>query len=83
MSEMLLKLREWKCPGCNADHDSAINAAINIQHKGITELMAVDHVVKAYLGLRKSGSSQLQRKNLAAAVHKGSCHVSKLSHEDI
>jgi len=32
-------VREWKCPGCNADHDCDINAAINIQKKGITKLM--------------------------------------------
>ncbi|EBV2192484.1 transposase [Salmonella enterica] len=55
MPEMPLKVREWKCPGCNADHDRDINAAINIQHKGITELMAAGHVVKAHRGLRKSG----------------------------
>ncbi|HAV8297016.1 TPA: IS200/IS605 family element transposase accessory protein TnpB [Escherichia coli] len=56
MPEMPLKVREWKCPGCNAEHDRDINAAINIQHKGITELMAAGHVVKAHRGLRKSGS---------------------------
>jgi len=56
MPEMSLKVLEWKCPGCNADHDRDINAAINIQHKGITELMAAGHVVKAHRGLRKSGS---------------------------
>lgn len=56
MPEMPLRVRAWKCPGCSADHDRDINAAINIQHKGITELMAADHVVKAHRGLRKSGS---------------------------
>lgn len=56
MPEMPLKVREWKCPGCNAEHDRDINAAINIQHRGITELMAAGHVVKAHRGLRKSGS---------------------------
>ncbi|EGO8379561.1 transposase, partial [Escherichia coli] len=50
------KVREWKCPGCNAEHDRDINAALNIQHKGITELMAAGLVVKAHRGLRKSGS---------------------------
>lgn len=55
MPEMSLKVREWKCPGCSADHDRDINAAINIQHKGITELMAACHFVKAHRGLRKSG----------------------------
>ena len=57
MPEMPLKVREWTCPGCRADHDRDINAAINIQHKGITELMAAGHVVKAHGGLRKSGSA--------------------------
>lgn len=56
MPEMPLRVRAWKCPGCSADHDRDINAAINIQHKGIKELMAAGHVVKAHRGLRKSGS---------------------------
>ena len=56
MPEMSLKVREWKCPGCNAAHDRDINAAFNIRHKGITELMAAGLVVKAYRGLRKSGA---------------------------
>lgn len=56
MPEMPLKTREWKGPGGNADHDRDINAAINIQRKGITELMAAGHVFKAHQGLRKSGS---------------------------
>ncbi|WP_333848782.1 RNA-guided endonuclease TnpB family protein [Leclercia sp.] len=56
MPEMPLTVREWTCPGCSANHDRDINAAINIQHKGITELMAAGHVVKAHRGLRKSGS---------------------------
>ena len=55
MPEMPLKVRKWKCPGCSADHDRDINAAINIQRKGITELMAAGHVVKVHRGLRKSG----------------------------
>ncbi len=56
MPEMPLRVREWACPGCSANHDRDINAAINIQHKGIMELMAAGHVVKAHRGLRKSGS---------------------------
>lgn len=55
MPAMPLKMREWTCPGCNVEHDRDINAAINIQHKGITELMAAGLVVKAHGGLRKSG----------------------------
>ncbi|GAL59503.1 putative transposase InsO [Pseudescherichia vulneris NBRC 102420] len=56
MPEMPLKVREWRCPGCSANHDRDINAAINIQHQGVIELMAAGHVVKAHRGLRKSGS---------------------------
>ncbi|MTH48399.1 hypothetical protein GJV78_19530 [Escherichia alba] len=41
-----------RAPRYSASHDRDINAAINIQHKGITELMAAGHVVKA----RESGS---------------------------
>ncbi|MEB6622884.1 zinc ribbon domain-containing protein, partial [Enterobacter roggenkampii] len=48
MPEIPLKVRKWTCSGCNAEHDCDINAAINMQHKSITELMAADHVVKAH-----------------------------------
>lgn len=53
MPELPLKVREWTCSGCNAEHDRDINAAINLQQKGITELMATGHVVKAHRGLPK------------------------------
>jgi len=56
---MSLKVRGWKCACGNAEHDRDINAAINIQHRGITELMAADHAVKAHGGLRKSGSASV------------------------
>lgn len=54
MSEMPLKVREWKCPACLVQHDRDINAAMNIRQKGITELMAAGLVVKAHGGLRNS-----------------------------
>lgn len=56
MPEMLLKVREWKCSACDAAHDRDINAALNIQHKGIKELMAAGHIVKAHRGLHKAGA---------------------------
>ncbi len=56
MAEMPLKVREWQCLSCHAEHDRDINAAINIRQKGITDLMAAGLVVKAHGGLRKSGS---------------------------
>ncbi|EEC4901129.1 transposase [Salmonella enterica subsp. enterica serovar Concord] len=62
MPEMPLKVREWKCPACDADHDRDINAAINIQHKGITELMAAGHVVKAHRDCISLALCQLQPK---------------------
>lgn len=75
MPEMPLKVREWKCPGCNAEHDRNINAAINIQHKGITELMAAGHVVKALRGLRKSGSMPVAAWEVGSlAIMAGSSH---------
>lgn len=46
--EIPLKVREWKNPGGSANHDHDINQAINIQHKGIAELMAAGLVVKAH-----------------------------------
>lgn len=55
MPEVPLRVRECRCPGGHAEHDRDINAVINIQHKGITELMAAGDVVKAHRGLRKSG----------------------------
>ncbi|WP_299997674.1 zinc ribbon domain-containing protein [uncultured Cedecea sp.] len=33
MPEMPLKVREWKCSGCNASHDQDINAAISCRLK--------------------------------------------------
>lgn len=50
---MPLKVCEWTCPGSNTNHDRDINAAINIQRQGITELMAAGPVVKAHRSLRK------------------------------
>ncbi|WP_152912070.1 zinc ribbon domain-containing protein, partial [Photorhabdus heterorhabditis] len=49
-----LHKRIWQCPFCRVEHDRDINAAINIQGKGITVLQAAGLVVSAPGGLRKS-----------------------------
>jgi len=46
--------RIWQCAECGVDHDRDINAALNIQRKGITELQAAGLVVSAHRGQRKS-----------------------------
>ncbi len=52
--EMPLYKRIWQCPCCGVEHDCDINAALNIQCKGTTELQAVGLVVSAHGGQRKS-----------------------------
>jgi len=54
MPEMPLHKRIWQCAECGVDHDRDINAALNIQRKGITELQAAGLVVSAHRGQRKS-----------------------------
>lgn len=54
MVDMPLHKRIWQCPTCNIEHDRDINAAMNIQNKGITELMAAGLVVTAHQGQCKS-----------------------------
>jgi len=54
MADMPLHKRIWQCPTCNIEHDRNINAAMNIQNKGITELMAAGLVVTAHRGQCKS-----------------------------
>jgi putative transposase len=55
MPEMPLHKRIWQCPECGVEHDRDINAAFNIERKGIMELCAAGHVVQsAHGGQRKS-----------------------------
>ncbi|OCQ50829.1 putative transposase DNA-binding domain protein [Photorhabdus australis subsp. thailandensis] len=52
--EMPLHKRIWQCPCCGVEHDRDINAALNIQRKGITALQAAGLVVSAHGGQHKS-----------------------------
>lgn len=54
MPEMSLNKRIWQCPECGVEHDRDINAAINIERKGIFELKAAGLVVSAHGDQRKS-----------------------------
>lgn len=54
MPEMPLNKRIWQCPECEVEHDRDINAAINIERKGILELQAAGLVVSAHGGQHKS-----------------------------
>ncbi|QXF36102.1 transposase [Photorhabdus luminescens] len=57
MPELPLHKRSWPCPCCGVEHDRDINAALNIERKGIQELQAAGLVVSAHGGQRKSVAS--------------------------
>ncbi|MBS9431938.1 RNA-guided endonuclease InsQ/TnpB family protein [Photorhabdus hainanensis] len=57
MPELPLHKRSWSCPCCGVEHDRDINAALNIERKGIQELQAAGLVVSAHGGQRKSVAS--------------------------
>jgi len=71
---MPLKVREWKCACCNAERDRDINAAINIQHKGITELMAAGQSSKPMEACVSLALCQLQPEKWEASFTAGSSH---------
>ena len=41
LDTMDLSVREWICPSCNIAHDRDLNAAINIQNKGLDDLYSL------------------------------------------
>ncbi|MDR3164280.1 MAG: transposase [Synergistaceae bacterium] len=42
LPELLLNVRDWTCPKCDAAHDRDINAAINIKRVGASTIRGED-----------------------------------------
>ncbi len=84
--EMPLRKRIWQCPFCRVEHDCDINAAINIQSKGTTELQVAGLVVSVHGGQRQSVISMVAAEKwedlpfTAGSGHLCDCDIRHLLH---